>query len=203
MDKQITPEEFIKAHPEMIDRLKEIVAECSEQVGVGVEDISILNPARIDDFEAPAVKFNWRASIESVRFNEELSKIIKGNLIGGHLGFPMEVSIEEMYLAFRNQVLWILITETVPERNFIYQGIEVSRYSQNSILMGAFLRDCIKVMADSLHKANRVDQIHSVAKTMRIVTDNLTHQAKNYMQEVRNKMAQELTGTLELDKDDV
>lgn len=171
----------------LIGQLESAIHETSRFMGVVLKDIRAFNPPPADLSE-DEVFLQWTAIIDAVAEEPKITKFISGFRIGGRLSWGHRPSEQEVQIGARRSVGFSVLTGIAPERDFVYQALEASLWSQNSVILGAFIFECVNLLQVSAGNAKTSSQIWTPGKAMNVVIDKLKGSVGDTLEQVRENL---------------
>lgn len=176
-----------KEDEQLIGKVNKVIFETSRFLGIVLKDIRAFNPPP-ENLSDDVVFIQWTAVIDAVAEEPELTRRNSGFRIGGRLSWEKSPTDTEIELGVRRSVGFSVLAGIAPEREFIYQALEASMWSQNSVILGAFIFECMNLMQASMSGIKSSSQVATPAKVMGAIANKLKESAEATLIDVRKNL---------------
>ena len=174
----------------LADKCIETIRACAKQLGVKVQEEKVMRPPfmwREDD--NPGHDLVWTAQmIGAVDDAPEVKPDVF--TIGGRLNWNTEEppSTGEVILQLTRSCMFSMTVALAPERDFIYQALEATRFSQNSVLLGMYIHDALVYMQENPPDGKRRNKFPSAHYAMEQINMRLEKASEPVLQMAHKRL---------------
>lgn len=171
----------------LADKCVMTIRDCAAQLGITIEDAKVMRPPV--NLDPRLYDLGWTAKKISV-VDDPPGVEVEPFTMGGRLNWDQEEppSTEEVLLQLRRSCMFSMTVAIMPERSFVYQALEATRFSQNSVLLGMFIHDCAMYMQNNPPKDKNY-HFPSVAKAQGFIADQLKKASKQSLVAIHERLS--------------